>query len=54
LVGPSTAVTPEPRARSSRLALGENEIDIETRLKRYHAGKVVLVYHNRGVGKPCA
>jgi hypothetical protein len=30
LVGPSTAVTPEPRARSSRSALGENEIDIES------------------------
>src|SRR5215469_3651978 len=39
LVGPNTAVTPEPRARSSRSALGENEIGIETRLRRYHARK---------------
>src|SRR5690348_5826886 len=30
LVGPSTAVTPEPRAESSRSATGENEIDIES------------------------
>jgi len=33
LVGPSTAVTPEPRARSSRSARGENEIDIESPAK---------------------
>jgi hypothetical protein len=29
LVGPNTAVTPAPRARCSRSAVGENEIDIQ-------------------------
>src|SRR5262249_26156996 len=32
-------VRPEQRERSSRSALGENEIGIETRLRRYHARK---------------
>src|SRR5215472_16803008 len=52
LVGPSTAVTPEPRARSSRSALGENEIDIEARLRRYHAGKVALSITTAAVESP--
>src|SRR5580658_10030610 len=41
LVGPSTAVTPAPRARRSRSAGGEKEIGINS-----PAWRRVLVYHN--------
>jgi hypothetical protein len=53
LVGPNTAVTPAPRARSSRSALGENEIDIEGPAgAAATAIKTVLLYHNVTLGKP--
>src|SRR6266568_8746429 len=55
LVGPNTAVTPAPRARSSRSALGENEIDIEGPAGAVATAiKTVLLYHNVTPGKPCA
>src|SRR6266568_5093877 len=55
LVGPNTAVTPAPRARSSRSALGENEIDIEGPAGAVATAiKTVLLYHNVTLGKPCA
>src|ERR1700692_890050 len=48
LVGPSTAVTPAPRARRSRLAGGENEIGI----KRPAWGRQSrCLYHNATLGK---
>jgi hypothetical protein len=54
LVGPNTAVTPAPRARSSRSALGENEIDIEGPAGAVATAiKTMFLYHNVTLGKPC-
>src|SRR5271167_4336123 len=47
LVGPSTAVTPAPRARKSRSAGGEKEIGINS-----PAWRRVLVYHNVTLERP--
>src|SRR5215469_12147029 len=47
LVGPSTAVTPAPRARRARSAGGENEIGIKVpAFTRHCAVWRALLYHN--------
>src|ERR1700728_1473825 len=53
LVGPSTAVTPAPRARSSRSAGGENEIGIKSPAwTRHWRNKHCLLYHNVTLERP--
>src|SRR5271170_511139 len=53
LVGPSTAVTPAPRARSSRSAGGEKEIGINGPAFTHHwRDKRRLLYHNVTLERP--
>src|SRR5277367_7007476 len=53
LVGPSTAVTPAPRARSSRSAGGEKEIGIKgPAFTRHWRDKRHLLYHNVTLERP--
>jgi hypothetical protein len=60
LVGPSTAVTPAPRARALRSVAGEKEIGIEgpdwplTRLPRIGGGQKLgqHLYHNNTPQRP--
>ena len=55
LVGPSTAVTPAPRARDVRLGCGEKEMAITRpnwRLGGFTAPPKGFLYHNATTGKP--
>ena len=51
LVGPSTAVTPAPRARPSRLVAGEKEIGIKDPVTAREGGGPLL-YHNMTLESP--
>src|ERR1700761_3130417 len=54
LVGPSTAVTPAPRARKSRSVAGENEIGIKIPAwtQAYTTLKHTHLYHNVTLERP--